>query len=96
MVYPRFSTTTRKQSVGLQGILGPGSAPYMVSFHDDDSKARYQGDHNLYTYGKAALFRATDVRYMNDWVCPIFGVSGGFPIARRVSVLRLRAYDRRT
>ena len=60
---------------GLQGILGPGRGPYMVNFHDDDSKFRYQGDHNLYTNGKAALFRATDVRYMNDSQELVFGAA---------------------
>lgn len=60
-------------SGGLQGVVGPGKGPYVVEFHDKDSKFRYQGDHDLYTNGKAALFRATDVRYMNDSQELVFG-----------------------
>ena len=61
-------------SGGLQGILGPGKGPYQLGgFHDKDAESRYQGDLDLYTNGKAALFRATDVRYMNDSQELVFG-----------------------
>lgn len=53
-------------SAGLQGILGPGDGPMKVQFPDKKTEGRYLGDHNMYTNGKAALFRSTDIRYMND------------------------------
>ncbi|MEY1677773.1 DUF2971 domain-containing protein (plasmid) [Gordonia hongkongensis] len=60
-------------AAGLHGILGPGKGPFQVAFPDDDSKFRHQGDNNIYTNGKAALFRATDIRYMNDSLELVFG-----------------------
>ncbi|MCZ4538470.1 DUF2971 domain-containing protein [Gordonia terrae] len=61
-------------SGGLQGILGPGKGPYQLGgFHNKDVEFRYRGDLDLYTNGKAALFRATDVRYMNDSQELVFG-----------------------
>lgn len=58
---------------GLQGILGPGQGPYIVEFPDEDMRMRHRNDHNLYTNGKAALFRATDIRFMNDSTELVFG-----------------------
>ncbi|NED67185.1 DUF2971 domain-containing protein, partial [Streptomyces sp. SID10244] len=60
-------------AAGLHGILGPGKGPFEVAFPDNDSEFRHQGDNNIYTNGKAALFRATDIRYMNDSLELVFG-----------------------
>lgn len=73
-------------AAGLHGILGPGKGPLEVAFPDEDSKFRHQGDNNVYTNGKAALFRATDIRYMNDSLELIFG-------ARIVSERMIRAAE---
>lgn len=60
-------------AAGLQGILGPGEGPISVNFPDEKARVHYRGDHNLYTNGRAALFRATDIRYMNDSLELIYG-----------------------
>ena len=52
-------------SVGLQGILGPGSGPLQVEI-PMDQKSSYVDNPDDYTNGKAARFWASDVRYMND------------------------------
>ncbi|MGF0327961.1 DUF2971 domain-containing protein (plasmid) [Gordonia rubripertincta] len=60
-------------AAGLQGILGPGRGPGSTVFPDEETRYVYRDDLNLYTHGKAALFRATDLRYMNDSLELSFG-----------------------
>lgn len=59
----------------MQGILGPGDGPIKIDFPNQDKRFRYQNDNDLYTNGKAALFRATDIRYMNDSLELSFGAT---------------------